>query len=60
MTNTEHTAKVERYNAPSGNRDADMFRAACSCGWKSLGWHSNRTVEGKRLALRDAKQHRCQ
>lgn len=53
------TATIERYSAPSGNRDADMFRAVCTCGWKSLAWHSNRTVEGKRLAERDANQHRC-
>jgi hypothetical protein len=53
-------ATVERYRAPSGNRDEDRFRAVCnSCDWKSLGWHSNRTIEGRRLAERDAAQHRC-
>jgi len=54
------TASVERYSAPSGNRDADMFRATCACGWKSLAWHSNRTIEGRALAERDATEHRCQ
>lgn len=54
------TATVERYRAPSGNRDEDRFRAVHpACGWRSLGWHSNRTVEGRRLAERDAQQHRC-
>lgn len=53
-------ATVERYRSPSSNRDDDRFRAVCnSCDWKSLGWHSNRTIEGRRLAERDAAQHRC-
>lgn len=54
------TASVDRYRTPSGNRDEDRFRATCSaCGWTSLAWHSNRTIEGRRLAERDAKEHRC-
>lgn len=59
MTTTT-TATVDRYRTPSGNRDEDRFRAICAaCGWKSLAWYSNRTVEGRRLAERDAKEHRC-
>ena len=54
------TATVDRYRTPSGNRDEDRFRAVCTaCGWKSLAWYSNRTIEGRRLAERDAKEHRC-
>jgi len=54
------TATVERYRTPSGNRGEDRFRAVhAACGWRSLAWHSNRTVEGRRLAERDATQHRC-
>lgn len=53
-------AEVERYRAPSRNRDEDRFRAVHpACGWRSLAWHSNRTVEGRRLAERDAREHRC-
>lgn len=53
------TATVKRYSAPSGNRDADYFYAECTpCQWKG-GMHSNRTVEGRTLAERDAAQHRC-
>ena len=56
---TTDTAAVERLRAPSGNTDHDHFRAGCSqCGWKGSP-HSNRTVEGRRLAERDASQHRC-
>jgi len=54
------TATVERYRTPSGNRDEDRFRAVCAgCSWRALGWHSNRTIEGRALAERDATQHRC-
>lgn len=53
-------ARIERYRAPSGNRDEDRFRAVCdSCDWKSPAWHSNRTIEGRTLAERDAQDHRC-
>lgn len=52
------TATVRRYRAPSGNRDADYFSAECdACPWKSSGFHSNRTVEGRTLAERDAADH---
>jgi len=51
-------AEVRRLAAASGNRDNDYFRAQCSCGWKGSP-HSNRTVEGRRLAERDARNHRC-
>lgn len=52
--------KVRRLAAPSGNRDNDYFRAECgSCGWVARGMHSNRTVEGRRLADRDAAGHLC-
>lgn len=53
------TATVTRHRAPSGNRDADSFAATCErCGWTGAS-HSNRTIEGKSLAERDAQQHRC-
>lgn len=52
-------ATVIRHRAPSGNRDADYFQATCTCGWEAAGFHPNRTVEGRRLAERDAEQHRC-
>lgn len=59
MTTTLAT-NVDRYRAPSGNRDEDRFRATCpDCGWKSLAWHSNRTIEGRKVAEREAAQHRC-
>lgn len=52
------TAIVKRHRAPSGNRDHDRFQAACrSCGWASPTFYSNRTVEGRRLAERDAEDH---
>lgn len=52
------TAAVKRVSAPSGNRDSDRFQAVCSeCGWASNALHSNRTVEGRTLAERDAKDH---
>lgn len=54
------TATVTRLTAPSGNPDADRFQAACAaCGWVDPALYSNRTVEGRRLAHRDAEQHRC-
>ena len=53
------SATVVRYKAPSGNRDNDYFYAECPCGWTGA-YHSNRTVEGRRLAERDARLHvRC-
>lgn len=52
-------ATVQRHRAPSGNRDNDYFHAVCpTCGWTGA-YHPNRTVEGRRLAERDAAQHRC-
>lgn len=50
---------VKRHRAPSGNRDADYFQAVCTCGWPGGGVHSNRTVEGRRLAERDAADHQA-
>lgn len=56
----DEPATIKRYRAPSGNRDEDRFRAVhAACGWRSLAWHSNRTVEGRRIAEREAQQHRC-
>lgn len=51
-------ATVVRHRSPSGNRDADHFRAECSehPEW-SPAFHSNRTVEGRTLAQRDAEAH---
>ena len=52
-------ARVVRLSAPSGNRDADHFRPTCPhCGWSGVHY-SNRTIEGRRLAERDAERHRC-
>lgn len=54
------SAKVERISAPSGDRDADYFRARHDdCGWVDPAMYSNRTVEGRRLAQRNADEHRC-
>lgn len=50
---------MRRIAAPSGNRDADYFQPACaSCQWKGAHY-SNRDVEGRRLAARDADRHKC-
>lgn len=52
-------ATVERQFAPSGNRDADYFQPKCAkCGWEGAPY-SNRTIEGRQLAERDADAHRC-
>lgn len=52
------SATVTRLRAPSQNRDADYWQARCTeCGWGSGGMHSNRTVEGRSLAERDAADH---
>jgi hypothetical protein len=51
------TAEARRLHAPSGNRDNDYWQAECSCGWTSSAVHSNRTVEGRALADRDAADH---
>lgn len=52
------TATVTRHRAPSGNRDNDYWYATCTCGWRGA-MNPNRTIEGRRLADRDARQHRC-
>lgn len=53
------TATVVRIKAPSGNRDNDYWQPVCSqCPWKG-GLYSNRTVQGRTLADRDATEHRC-
>ena len=50
-------AHVVRIRAKSGNRDNDHFQAQCFvCPWEG-GVHSNRTVEGRTLAERDAASH---
>lgn len=57
MTNTATAAAtVKRHPAPSGNRYADYFRPECPCGWRGA-FHSNRTIEGRKLAERDAADH---
>lgn len=56
---TNATATAVRIKAPSGNRDNDHWQAACgACPWKGA-LYSNRTVEGRTLADRDATGHRC-
>ena len=51
------TAIVVRYGASSGNRDHDYFRPECGeCGWTGA-MYSNRTIEGRQLANRDAVDH---
>ena len=52
-------ARVVRLSAPSGNRDNDYFRPECrECDWHGAAY-SNRTIEGRELADRDARQHTC-
>jgi hypothetical protein len=48
-----HEATSERH----GSADYGHVRGACSCGWTARAWHSRRTVEGYRLAERDAAEH---
>lgn len=56
----DSVATVKRLRAPSGDRDHDRFQAVCgSCGWQCNALHSNRTVEGRTLAERDAREHYC-
>lgn len=52
------SATVVRIQAKSGNRDADYFRAKCPehPSWIS-GMYNNRTIEGRSLAERDAREH---
>lgn len=52
-TQTKHSPNVERI----GSSDYGHVRGVCSCGWISRVWNSRRTVEGARLAQRDADQH---
>lgn len=53
-------ATVRRVAAKSGNRDNDYFQARCAaCGWQDPAYYNNRTVEGRRLAQRNAAEHRC-
>jgi hypothetical protein len=51
------TATVKRHRR-GGMGDNDYFQALCSCGWKGAP-NSNRTIEGRKLAERDARNHRC-
>ena len=56
---TTKTARVVRLSAPSGNRDNDYFQPQCdTCNWHGASY-SNRTIEGRELADRDARQHTC-
>ena len=58
-TMTTKTAQVVRLLAPSGNPDNDYFRPQCdACNWHGP-MYSNRTIEGRQLAERDARQHTC-
>lgn len=50
-------AKVTRHRR-GGLGDNDYFQATCGCGWKGP-LNSNRTIEGRKLAERDARNHRC-
>lgn len=51
------TAVAHRIPAKSGNRDNDYWQAKCpQCPWVG-GFHSNRTIEGRTLAERDASEH---
>lgn len=50
---TTHEARLQKH----GKGDAAYFRGACTCGWHAVAWNSNRTVEGRRLAARDARDH---
>jgi len=52
------SAYADRIRAASGNPDNDYWQATCdTCPWTATGMHSNRTVEGVRLARRDAEDH---
>ena len=48
-----HNAYIKRI----GSSDYGHVQGACSCGWGGT-WHSRRTVEGARLAVRDAADHK--
>lgn len=51
-------ATATRIRARSGNPDNDYFQAACGpCRWTARAIHSNRTIEGRTLAERDAADH---
>lgn len=52
-TPADHEPTTER----KGSSDYGHVRGTCSCGWGSRVWHSRRTVEGSRLAERDAREH---
>lgn len=50
-------AHVERYRSPSGNPDHDYWLPRCpKCPWTGA-YYSNRTIEGRSLAQRDAEDH---
>lgn len=51
------SAQVVRQVAPSGNRDGDYFYAVCEAHEWAGAFYSNRTVEGRTLADRDAAAH---
>ena len=56
---TTKTARVVRLLAPSGNSDYDYFCPRCdACNWHGASY-SNRTIEGRQLAERDARRHTC-
>jgi hypothetical protein len=55
---TQLTAQHEATSERHGSADYGHVRGACSpCGWTARAWHSRRTVEGYRLAERDAAEH---
>lgn len=53
------TATAVRIPAKSGNRDNDYWQAKCDCGWVDPALYSNRTIEGRTLAERNAGDHTC-
>lgn len=53
-------AVAVRLPAQSGNHDNDYWQAQhAACGWKDTARYSNRTIEGRTLAERNAAEHRC-
>lgn len=53
-------ATAVRIPAKSGNRDNDYWQAKCGdCGWVDPALYSNRTIEGRELAQRNAAEHTC-
>lgn len=61
ISRTLATARADRIRSASGDRDYDYWQATCdACPWQALAMHSNRTIEGRRLAERDANEHNAE